>query len=105
MTAVPIPPPFIEQPYQRVGVEPALPEPMDDMETPEPAPVVVVEPRAPKPAPAPTPAPEPEPAVKPMRGGDRLRLRAIAARRYEGWTGLSEDQKQQIIRRMWAAGE
>jgi hypothetical protein len=104
MTAMPIEPPFIEQPYQRVGVEPEVP--MSPIEIPEPPaspapaptpPVVVVE--------RPAPTPPAAPAVKPMRASDRLRLRAIAARRYEGWAGLSEDQKQQIVRRMWAAGE
>lgn len=67
MSAMPIEPPFIAQPYQRVGVEPEVP--MQDMEILEPpatveparAPVVVRTPSAPKP---PAPAPKPRTPIK-----------------------------------------
>jgi hypothetical protein len=52
---MPIEPPFIEVPYQRVGVEPEVPMPdMEFEEPPAPAPEPVVV-RTPPPAPAPKP--------------------------------------------------
>lgn len=68
MSAMPIEPPFIPAPYQRVGVEPEVP--MQDMEILEPpatvepaptSPVVVVSRSAPKPA---APAPKQHKPIK-----------------------------------------
>lgn len=100
MTGMKIPPAFIPEPYQRVGVEPALPEAPIDIE-PEPVTAVVVV-EQPTPAPAPTP---PRPAVKPMENRDRWRLRAVGAQRVEGWKDLPETEKQELIQRMWEAGQ
>lgn len=86
MSAMPIEPPFIPAPYQRVGVEPEVP--MQDMEileppaTPEPAPapVVVVARSAPKPA---APAPKPRTPIKrtapPVKGEEPTLSRADLA--------------------------
>jgi hypothetical protein len=97
MTGIPVPPPFVPQPYQRVGVEPEIPpEPFE----PPPGPItnVVIERPAPKPrkpiqrkAPAPPPPPEPKPTLSP----EDLAYKAKSVRNY--LTGLNATERRRII--------
>lgn len=109
MTAgMPMETPFIEVLYQPVGlgvpeVEP--PHPMDAMETPEPVTSVVIEQSAPAPETTPV-VPEPAPLAEPIRGGDRIRLGALARSIYgDNYSNLSPEQKEQVIRSLFKKGK
>jgi hypothetical protein len=102
---MPIDPPFIEKPYQRVGVEPEVP--MQDMEiveppAPAPAPVVVrTPPPAPKPAPKPrkpikrAAPPKPAPPEEPTLSPADLEYKANAVKQY--LASLNTTERRQVL--------
>lgn len=104
MTAMPIEPPFIEKPYQRVGVEPEVPmQDMEILEPPAPAPEpVVVRTPTPPPAPAPKPrkpirrvAPKAAPPEEPTLSERDLAYKSNAVKQY--LATLNSTERRQVL--------